>query len=330
MKVSIIIPVKELNAYIMESSEYLRRLDYTDFEIIIFPDRDSGVKILNTRIIATGPMGPAEKRDLAIRHAHGDILAFLDDDAYPRHDWLKNAVRHFEDNSVGAVGGPAVTPHSDNKLQKASGAVFSSRLTSSSYVYRYLPEGPRDVDDFPTVNLFVRRNVFEALGGFDTTYWPGEDTKLCMDITKKLGLRIVYDPEALVYHHRRPLFLPHLRQVSRYAFQRGYFVKAFPATSRKPGYFIPSIFLFFLIAGAFISVLSETILLAYGGAVSIYLLALAAASVTAMFSHRNMTVGIMTFIGIFLTHITYGYHFMKGLLSKKRGINAVSAGHEAV
>ncbi|MEK6758172.1 MAG: glycosyltransferase family 2 protein [Deltaproteobacteria bacterium] len=330
MKVSIIIPVKEVNAYIMESSEYLRRLDYTDFEIIIFPDRDSGVKLLNTRIIATGPMGPAEKRDLAIRYAQGDILAFLDDDAYPRHDWLKNAVRHFEDEGVGAVGGPAVTPHSDNKLQKASGAVFSSRLTSSNYVYRYLPEGQRDVEDFPTVNLFVRRSVFEALGGFDTSYWPGEDTKLCMDITKKLGLRIVYDPEALVYHHRRPLFLPHLRQVSRYAFQRGYFVKAFPATSRKPGYFIPSLFLFFLIVGALISALSETLLLAYGGAVSIYLFLLMAASVTAMFANRNITVGIMTFIGIFLTHITYGYHFMKGLLSKKRGIKAVSIEHEAI
>lgn len=330
MKVSIIIPVKEVNAYIMESSEYLRRLDYTDFEIIIFPDRDSGVKLLNTRIIATGPMGPAEKRDLAIRYAQGDILAFLDDDAYPRHDWLKNAVRHFEDEGVGAVGGPAVTPHSDNRLQKASGAVFSSRLTSSNYVYRYLPEGRRDVEDFPTVNLFVRRSIFEALGGFDTSYWPGEDTKLCMDITKKLGLRIVYDPEALVYHHRRPLFLPHLRQVSRYAFQRGYFVKAFPATSRKPGYFIPSLFLFFLISGALFSALSETLLLAYGGAVSIYLFMLMAASVMAMFANRNITVGIMTFIGIFLTHITYGFHFMKGLLSKKRGIKAVNIEHEAV
>lgn len=330
MKVSIIIPVKEVNAYIMESSEYLRRLDYTDFEIIIFPDRDSGVKLLNTRIIATGPMGPAEKRDLAIRYAQGDILAFLDDDAYPRHDWLKNAVRHFEDEGVGAVGGPAVTPHSDNKLQKASGAVFSSRLTSSNYVYRYLPEGQRDVEDFPTVNLFVRRSIFEALGGFDTSYWPGEDTKLCMDITKKLGLRIVYDPEALVYHHRRPLFLPHLRQVSRYAFQRGYFVKAFPATSRKPGYFIPSLFLFFLIAGALFSAFSETLLLAYGGAVSIYLFLVMAASVTAMFANRNITVGVMTFIGIFLTHITYGFHFMKGLLSKKRGIKAVNIEHEAI
>lgn len=328
MKVSIIIPVKEVNAYILESSEYLKRLDYTDYEIIVFPDGDSGVRLLNTRIIATGPMGPAEKRDLAIKHAEGEILAFLDDDAYPRHDWLKNAVRHFEDKSVGAVGGPAVTPHSDNKLQKASGAVFSSRLTSSNYVYRYLPEGRRDVEDFPTVNLFVRKSVFEELGGFDTSYWPGEDTKLCMDITKKLGLRIVYDPEALVYHHRRPLFMPHLRQVSRYAFQRGYFVKAFPATSRKPGYFIPSLFLFSLISGAIISSLSETLMLAYGTAVFVYLLLLMAASLTAMFSNRNITVGVMTFIGIFLTHVTYGYHFMKGLLSKKRGTKAVGIGQE--
>lgn len=323
MRVSIIIPVKEINEYVMESSEYIRRLDYTDFEVIVFPDSASGIKLFNTRIIPTGPLGPAEKRDLAIRYATGEILAFLDDDAFPRHDWLKNAVRHFKDEQVAAVGGPAVTPHTDNRLQKGSGAVFSSRLTSSSFVYRYVPERFREVDDFPTVNLLVRKSVFERLGGFDTAFWPGEDTKLCLDITKGLGLKIVYDPEVFVYHHRRPLFIPHLRQVSRYAFQRGYFVKTFPQTSNRPGYFAPSIFLIFIIAGAAFSLHSQTAFIAFSGAMSVYLAALLASSVLTTVYHRDIAIGAVTFVGIFLTHLIYGYNFMKGLLTRKRGIQAV-------
>lgn len=320
MKISVVIPVKEINEYIMESHGYLKQQDYAPFEIIVFPDRDTGVKLSGARIIATGPMGPAEKRDLAIKYADGDVLAFLDDDAYPEKGWLKNAAARFEDAGVGAVGGPAVTPKGDTRLQRASGAVFSSMLTSSRYVYRYLPRREREVDDFPTVNLFVRKSVFERLGGFDTAYWPGEDTKLCLDITKKLGLKIVYDPKVLVYHHRRPLFAQHLKQVSRYAFQRGYFVKAFPDTSLRPGYFVPSLFLVFVFAGAFAPVLPKAALVFWAAVISIYLASVAAASIAAVYAERDVVVGALTFPGILLTHLIYGYYFLKGLLSAKKGI----------
>src|SRR3990167_3981385 len=148
--VSIIIPVKKMNDYIRESVPKILELDYPNFEIIIVPDDAASVSrqdasllslrgapthggrgrrsnpILTQskkiRIIPSGPVGPAEKRDLAARHAKGDILAFLDDDAYPRRDWLKCAVKHFSNPRVAAVGGPAITPANDTTGQKNSGA----------------------------------------------------------------------------------------------------------------------------------------------------------------------------------------------------------------
>ncbi len=319
MKVSVIIPVKEINGYVFESNRFLLELDYEDFEIIVFPDRDSGIRLPRTRIIATGPAGPAEKRDLAIKYAEGEILAFLDDDAYPERDWLKKAVRHFKDPDVAAVGGPAVTPETDTVLQKASGEVFASFLTSAGYIYRYVPRPYREVDDYPTVNLLVRRDVFERLGGFDTDYWPGEDTKLCLDITAKLGMKIVYDPEVLVYHHRRPLFRPHLKQVARYAFQRGCFVKRFPKTSLRPGYFVPSLFLMVLVSGPAATLASPVLLTAYGSVIVLYAFVLVLASFAAALRARDISVGIMTVPGIFLTHITYGFNFLRGLLLGTKG-----------
>ncbi|MBQ5511265.1 MAG: hypothetical protein IIT94_09040, partial [Prevotella sp.] len=77
----------------------------------------------------------------------------------------------------------------------------------------------------------------------------GEDTLLCEDIVYGQGKRLVYDPWAIVYHHRRRLFGPHLRQLGRYAFHRGYFVKKSPKTSFKLSYFVPSLFVLGLVAG---------------------------------------------------------------------------------
>ena len=61
--------------------------------------------------------------------------------------------------------------------------------------------------------------------------------------------KIVYDPDAAVFHHRRELFGPHLKQIRNYAFNRGLFARRFPETSRKIAYFIPSLFVLGLVAG---------------------------------------------------------------------------------
>lgn len=310
--VSIIIPVKAINEYVQEGLVYIKALDYSTFEVLILPDEHEGMSLSGARIIPTGDIGPAEKRDLAIKYARGEILAFLDDDAFPRQDWLKKAVRHFKEPRVAAVGGPALTPEKDTTLQKASGAVFASRLGSGGLTYRYVPDKPREVDDYPSVNLFVRKSVFEALGGFDTRFWPGEDTKLSLDITKKLGMKIVYDPEVVVWHHRRELFLPHLRQVLRYALHRGYFVKRFPETSFRFNYFVPSLFVLGLILGPFISIYISDVLYLYEGTLALY----GSILILEGLKTKELKLGILTVVGIFVTHLVYGIGFLIGLCSR--------------
>ncbi len=314
--VSIIIPVKEVNPYIRESMPHILGLDYRDFEVIIFPDSESGESFPKTRIIPTGPVGPAEKRDLALKYAKGGILAFLDDDAYPRRDWLKKAVRHFRNRDVAAVGGPAVTPEHDSIWQKASGRVFSSWLASGRNGYRYEPQQGREVDDFPTVNLIVRKSHFEQAGGFDTAFWPGEDTKLCLDITRKLGKKIIYDPDVFVFHHRRPLFIEHLKQVGRYAFHRGYFAKVLPETSLRLTYFVPSLFVLLLALGGPISLLNNSFMPVYLGILALYFLLLASETVNISLKEKDPIVGALSAPGIFFTHLVYGLRFMQGLASK--------------
>lgn len=257
--------------------------------------------------------------------ARGEIIAFIDDDAFPESGWLKEAVKNFSDPRVAAVGGPAVTPVTDGIREKASGIILSSLLVSGSYAYRYTRFGKRfEIDDYPSCNLLVRRDVMRSLGGFKTDFWPGEDTVFCLEITRKLGLKIMYEPRALVYHHRRSVFLPHLRQLANYALHRGYFVKRFPETSRRFAYFIPGLFLIWVASGGILSFFSDVFALVYGIVLSLYL------SLVVVFGFlgvvREQGISSYTFTqwvklfsmvcaGIVASHVTYGWYFLKGLFS---------------
>lgn len=314
-KISIIIPVKAINDYIREAIPYHMKMTYKNFEIIIFPDEatEETFPYENVRIIPSGLVGPAEKRDMALEYAEGEIIAFIDDDAYPREDWLANAVKYFEDSTVGAVGGPAVTAENDGVLQQASGKVYESFLCSGGYTYRYVPGKLMDVEDLPSVNLIVRKDVFEEIGGFDSNFYPGEDTKLCLDIIKVTKKRIVYDPDVLVYHHRRKLFKQHLKQACNYALHRGYFAKVLPETSRKIVYFVPSLFVLGLLFGPILSCFFPVLWYVYGGVLLLYFCLL----VISTKNMNHMRVWGLSILGVFATHVGYGLGFIRGLLSNK-------------
>ncbi len=314
---SIIIPVKYRNDYLLESIENCLKLDYLNYEIIVFPDETFDYGNDRVKIIETGNIGPAEKRDLSIKYAKGEILAFLDDDAYPREDWLKNAFNYFRDNLISAVCGPAITPSDDNLMQKLSGEIYSSSIASGSTIHRYRPVNKSfEVDDFPSVNFLVKKKDFKAIGGFDSNFWPGEDTKLCLDLIN-LGKKIIYDPSVLVFHHRRKSFKGHLRQVKSYAFHRGYFVKRYPKNSAKLGYFIPSLFLIFIVSGLIIQLFNIYFLYLYISILILYLILLIVNSIIRFLENKSIKLLFLIIPGVFLTHIFYGSGFIKGILCRR-------------
>lgn len=310
--VSIIIPLKFPNDYLKECIEHCLNLDYKNYEILVLTDEPAALDYPKTRVIPTGHVPPSEKRDIGARYATGEVLAFIDDDAYPAQGWLTHAIKHFGNDNVAGVGGPAVTPPDDNFMQKAGGYVLSSFIGGGSYTYRYTPKKLIEVDDYPTCNLLVRKSTFIEVGGFDTCYWPGEDTKLCLDITRKQNKKIIYEPEALVYHHRRALFKPHLKQIWSYAVHRGFFSKKFPETSFRISYFLPTLFVFWLGAGLIAAMFSPFVKFLYLVSVLIYLFAI---MITGM-KTGNFLMSITVALGIITTHIVYGIGFVFGRFSR--------------
>ena len=112
---SIIIPVKELNDYARETVPYIVGLDYPDWELLIVTNDEQTSEWPDERrikMMSSGRVGPAKKRDLAAGVATGTYLVFLDDDSYPESNLLSLALTKFTSGSV-ALGGPAMTPISD-------------------------------------------------------------------------------------------------------------------------------------------------------------------------------------------------------------------------
>ena len=235
IKFSIIIPVRTINDYLKESVSYLKNLDYSNFEVIIVVDFETNFHFDDPRFkIIVAPKdkhSPGEKRNIGAQNSTGEILAFIDDDAYPQKDWLSNAQKVFIENpNTYAVGAPAMTPDDVSVFEKASGRILESYLASGFTKHRHVPQEKRFVGDYPSVNLFIKKDVYMQIGGFDNRVWPGEDTKICLDLIRHTKSSFVYDPRPLVYHHRRKVFLPHIQQISRYGRHRGYFAKIFLVT----------------------------------------------------------------------------------------------------
>ena len=312
-KISIIIPLQYIDDYVHENLSHLLKQEYKDFEIILLPNEPLSKNTFGKRvkIFPTGDIQPAEKRNIGARKAKGSILSFIDDDAYPTDKyWLSRAAEYFKSSdSIGAIGGPNLTPPKDGTFQAVCGEVLASNLFSGPASIRYKRSKARPYHDLPSCNLFVDKKTYNEVNGFYPHFWPGEDTKLCADILR-LGKKIFYDPDIAVYHHRRKGWEGYVKQTFRFGLHRGYFMKIFPYTSLHPIFFIPTLFVIWLILGPWLGLVHQSFLYLYLVILIIYGLLVITASTC---SKRFSTIPLFIIIG-FATHVAYGLGVIVGLI----------------
>ncbi|RYX84332.1 glycosyltransferase [bacterium] len=145
-------------------------------------------------------------RNLGLLAAHGQILAFLDDDSYAHPTWLEKIVEPYSDAKVGAVGGRALrgTPDEATKGADDIGTFKSYGFLGGNFGADSL----RDLDVFhlPGCNMSFRRDVLSELGGLRDDYTGTEvreETDVCCRVGK-LGWRVVWTPFSVVDHVAAP------------------------------------------------------------------------------------------------------------------------------
>lgn len=176
------------------------------------------------RVLVVEDRNPAVRRNRAAAEARGDLLAFIDDDAFAREDWLENAAAYLEGNpETLAVGGPDPAPDDSPIPELVSDTLLATRWIGSGIAAHESRRGVFDVrapHDLALVNLVVRRSAFEEVGGFDEAIgYIGEDTAL---VERLIGKgRVAYHDGVVVCHRRRSFPMAYVRQRWRYRVKTG-------------------------------------------------------------------------------------------------------------
>jgi len=201
-EISVVVPARNaapslprlLDALAAQTAEAAR------FEVIVVDDAstDATAEIVDSnggaRLLRAGEhTGVAGARNLGIREARGDLVAFLDADCVPSANWVERGAAAAEELEADILAG-----HIDVALARPSPVA----LVDLAHYYdqeRYASEGFA-----ATGNLWVRRTVFDRAGLFDEALARDEDKEFVQRAVAA-GARLRYSPDVRVSHASRGL-----------------------------------------------------------------------------------------------------------------------------
>lgn len=178
--------------------------DYPRFDVIVVDQGEQSASLptgprLTVVQVGNGSVGKSRALNDAIGLAKGSLFAFTDDDCTVPTNWLKSGVSLLlEEPEVGLMFGalPAI-PHDPAEV------FVPTFLPKERVVLRGLSSV--HVRGGAGANMFVRREVMAAIGGFDHLLGPGMIFKACEEYdlfyrTLRAGFAVARDPETRVVH----------------------------------------------------------------------------------------------------------------------------------
>ena len=212
MKVSIIIPTFKRKQSMLRLLKSLAPELNRDVEIIICEQQfNNGGTFLrfakkhniNLRYyLKPGPEGTSAAKNYAVKKSKGKYIIFFDDDVKVSKGVVFNLIAPLANKKIGAVGGRVITPgqNVDEHNYNVGKITFFGRFTDgfSSIV-------SQEIDTVIGCNCAWRKSVFNKINGFDENFTGAirEDSDISLR-TKQLGKKIIFEPNALVYHLRDP------------------------------------------------------------------------------------------------------------------------------
>ncbi len=328
--VSIVIPTTGNVKFIRGLVESVISLDYPKdkFELILIGDsptkliekhssiaRKAGI---NT-IVEYKPVAAGKKRNIGSGIAKGELIAFTDDDTILREDWIRNAIKHLNENEnyVG-VGGPNFTPKEGLPFAKAVGRIFGSKFLFS-FRYTIGHAKAKEIAHNPTCNYIIKKTIVNEIK-FHDTLWPGEDAEFDIRVLDA-GYKILYAPNVVVWHHRRSRPTAFLKQMFNYGKTRAQVTKMHPS-SFDPRYFV-FVFAFLILMSLYYIAWTEIEILGYNLIIQLphsllaaYFGILGIAGLLVGYQTKKFKQGLYAPLVLFIQHFGFSLGLIYGFLRK--------------
>ncbi len=207
--ISVVICTRNRSKQLYDALSTFKRLSYSGpWEMVIVDNSstdgtyevalnfalDSG---MNVRVIKENRVGLSCARNAGVNSTKGDIVAFTDDDCYPRKNYLSAIADVFQDPSIDFCGGRVMLFDKNDRRV----TIQEDKEIKLFGAGEFIPSGW-----IHGANMICRRNVLLKINGFDerlgagTRFKSGEDTDLLRRLSF-LGSKGRYSPEICVFHH---------------------------------------------------------------------------------------------------------------------------------
>ena len=212
----------------------LLKLEYPNFEVIVVDDgsTDATAAIAREygflRLISTENRGLSNARNTGMEAATGEIVAYLDDDAYPDPHWLTYLAATFMNTTHAGVGGPNIAPPSDGPIADCVANAPGNPV--------HVLISDQEAEHIPGCNMAFRKACLEATGGFDARFRvAGDDVDVCWQLQQR-GWTLGFSPAAMVWHHRRGSVRAYWKQQLGYARAEGLLERKWPEKYNSVGH----------------------------------------------------------------------------------------------
>lgn len=291
----------------------------SSYEIIVVDDgsTDNTAKIVqkygSVHLLSQPRGGPAAARNLGARFAKGEILLFTDADCVPVRAWIEEMTRPFADPGIAGVRGAFRTKQRE----------LVARFVQIEYEDRYDRIHGQDeaIDFVDGYAAGYRRTVFDQVGGFDVNILGGEDIELSHRLARQ-GHKLVFASKAMVYHH-------HPTSIWRYAHRKWFIAFWRVARYKKHPQFVVKdthtpqvlklqsglgvIFVGTLLGAVFVQQLVTW------AVVSGLLLVLSGGSFYFKVARKDLAVGLLAPIMVFVRGVALGLGFTAGIVAQVVG-----------